>query len=254
MLKSDIFISDIMAFDILQSIVKKCLMSKEHISCYLFGSYAKDTPTKSSDIDLLLLYDENSKEYSSVRQLSDEIKCVFAKHEKYCQPILGCINNINDDSHILFRQYINYGILLYGRDIRCQMNNESKEELRALEYYKYWVPLYQKKIVLLEQILIIDKKVPLDIYWQYLFLIVYWYAKAQLCLINKHHSLNNYSLVYIYSSLMNTNLSTQELETLNILQKNRDLFKDVLPLVNEESSLVKHFNIIKKVIQCVSNN
>jgi len=254
MLKSDIFISDIMAFDILQSIVKQCLMNEEHISCYLFGSYAKKTPTKSSDIDLLLIYDKNSRVYSSVLQISDEIKKVFAEHEKYCQPILGCTNNINDDNHILFRQYINYGILLHGRDIRCQMNDESKEELMALEYYKYWVPLYQKKIVLLEKVLIIDQRIFLDIYWQYLFLIVYWYAKAQLCLIYKHHSLNNYTLVYIYSSLMHTNLSIQEIETLTILQKYRDLFKSDEPLVYEKSSFVKHFNIVKKVIQCASKN
>ena len=134
-----------MSRDTIKQITRDILKPYKDISCYLFGSYAKRTPSKSSDIDLLLIFDKTKRDYNLIRKISASLQGEFARNQKYCQPIHGYLNKINEDSHILFRQYINYGILLSGPDIGVNMNCESEEALRTLEYSQYWTPMYQQK-------------------------------------------------------------------------------------------------------------
>jgi len=63
MVESRLFISDINSIDTIKQIILDTLKQYEDISCYLFGSYAKGTPFKSSDIDILLIFDKTKRDY-----------------------------------------------------------------------------------------------------------------------------------------------------------------------------------------------
>jgi len=181
MLVSDdaLTVSDIISLQNIKDICRDTLKNHPDISCYLFGSYAKNKPTIYSDIDLLLLFDENIYDYKTICNIKNELQSSFKLINKYCNPIYGYKNNINNDSSILLRQYIHYGILISGQDMLPLMKKESQEQLKKLEYSNYWTPMYLKKLETIKHM--IDNDLDLDdssLAWQYLFLSTYWYAKA----------------------------------------------------------------------------
>ena len=47
---------DIVSIDFIKKEIETILKDFDDVGCYLFGSYAKGTPTIYSDIDLLLLF------------------------------------------------------------------------------------------------------------------------------------------------------------------------------------------------------
>ena len=98
------------------------------------------------------------------------LESAFKDIEKYCRPIYGYLDKIDDDSSILFRQYIFYGVLIYGDDIKLVMKRESNEELKALEYSHYWMPMYLNKMQQIEDICSSKLVSPYNsLNWQYLF-------------------------------------------------------------------------------------
>jgi len=193
-----LIISPVISHQEIKKVCQSILENYPDISCYLFGSYAKGTPTETSDIDLLILFDKETYEYKTIFKIKDLLHDSFLAIEKYCNPIYGYRNNINNDSSILFRQYVHYGILLSGQNILPLMKNETVSELKSLEYTHYWTPMYMKKTEILEQMIKSNMDVESSsLTLQYLFLIAYWYAKAKLTLVDKQNSLNNFSLLYI---------------------------------------------------------
>ena len=226
------------------------LKNCEGLSCYLFGSYAKAKAKQSSDVDLLLLMDKKRYDYRAVHKIQDTLEDAFAKIEKYCRPIYGYVENINNDSSILFRQYIGYGVLMYGDDLQESMRQETQERLQALEYSHYWMPMYLKKMQQLEEIY--DTKIFSSygsLCWQYLFLSIYWYAKAQLTLVNKQNSLNNFTLVYIYTELLHFSLNQEEYKCLELVQRHRNNYRKGEELESENISFYDNFMLIKEMFK-----
>ncbi|MEA3512990.1 MAG: hypothetical protein U9R37_05260 [Campylobacterota bacterium] len=80
--------------------------------------------------------------------------------------------------------------------------------------------------------------------WEFLYLIVYWNAKAQLTLIDKQHSLNEYTLDFIYTTLLQKACTTEVLYTLNLLQKYRDKIRNDDYFDIEFESIERHFNLV----------
>jgi len=222
-----LLVSDVISLEEIEKVVQALLKDYDALSCYLFGSYAKGGATKSSDVDLLLLFSKEKYNYQFIHMLQDILESAFAEIKKYCRPIYGYIESIDNDTSILFRQYIGYGVLMYGGDIKQVMKKETQLELEALEYSHYWRPMYLKKMQLLED-LSKEKSLAYDssLTWQYLFLALYWYAKAELTLINRQNSLNDFRLTYIYSELLKITLNEQEYECLHFIQANRESYKN----------------------------
>jgi len=246
-------ISDVISLQNIKDICKDILENHPDISCYLFGSYAKGSPNRVSDIDLLLLFDKEIHNHTIICQIKDALQDSFSAIEKYCSPIYGYKKNINSDSSILFRQYIHYGILLSGQNILPLIKNETLRKLKSLEYTHYWTPMYLSKIEILEQVL----KSSIDVgssslAWQYLFLIAYWYAKAQLTLVDKQNSLNNFSLLYIYEDLLEMVPSSQQKKVLNIVQKKRENYRNCEYFEAIDISIVECFESIKSLQKSAS--
>lgn len=248
-MEDKLLVSDIISIELIKDTVENILHNYDDISCYLFGSYAKGTPTSTSDIDLLLIVDKEKYSYDLIRKIKSEIKNSFEQIIKYCDPIYGYNDRINHDSHILFRQYVNYGVLLYGLKMGESMNKESISELKQLEFSRYWTPMYKKKITDIEYC--INQKINIDsssIMWQYLYLVLYWYAKAQLTLMNKQNSLNNFTLEYIYVKLLQINLNHDELNYLQIVQNHRDVYINYSDIELEDCSFIESFKFVQSVI------
>lgn len=244
-------ISKIITLTLIKEILVKSIGDFDDVSCYLFGSYAKGKPTTASDVDILLLFDKNRYDYDLVCKVQTQIHDGFKQINKFCQPIYGYTKDIDKDEYILFRQYVNYGVHLYGLDIKSIMKRESKEKLKELEFSNYWTPMYLKKIKLLDQLVENDLDIDdivVTIKWQYLFLITYWYAKAQLTLADKQYSLNNFTLLYIYTELMNVCLTSKQKETLDYIQKQRDHYENFEDMQSQSVSFVQSFVLIKEMI------
>lgn len=75
-------------------------------------------------------------------------------------------------------------------------------------------------------------------------MIVYWNAKAELTLIDKQHSLNEYTLDFIYTHLLEKKYSKEVLYTLNLLQECRDKIRNDDYFDIEFESIEKNFNIV----------
>ncbi len=234
----------------IEDLTIKTLSNFTNVSCYLFGSYAKSKAIYSSDIDLLLIFDREEYGFSKVQEVQNLLKNSFKEVGKYCQPIYGYKENINEDSSILFRQYINYGQYICGPDISKDMNCETSQELKELEYKSYWKPMYLKKVKTIDTFV----KSELDtgdslLLWQYLFLAAYWYAKAELTLVDKQHSLNDFTLVYIYKELMKFSLSLEEENTLEYIQTKRDQYKSFEYIDADNTSFSEKYIVVKNLIK-----
>ena len=83
-----------------------------------------------------------------------------------------------------------------------------------------------EKIRTLEYLLSVDKNIDdSSLAWVFLYLIVYWNGKAELTLVDKQHSLNEFTLIYIYTELLKKDCDHEILHTLNMLQYYRDQIK-----------------------------
>lgn len=245
-----LLISDIISLESIKNVCIRVLSSYPHVSCYLFGSYAKGSPNRASDIDLLLLFDREAHTYQIISQIKNALHDSFLAVEKFCNPIYGYKNRINSDSSILFRQYIHYGILVYGRSMLPLMKNETQEELESLEYTHYWRPMYLRKIKTIEQMIKSDIDLESSSFaWQSLFLIAYWYVKAELTLVDKQYSLNNFSLLYIYEDLLEINLDSQQKEVLNVVQKQREDYRACEYFQAPNISPAFCFDVIKAIVE-----
>ena len=243
-----LLVSDVVSLQVIEDICKSVLREYPDVSCYLFGSYAKGTPKRTSDIDLLLFFDKDTHNYQMIFEIEEQLRECFMGIEKCCNPIHGYKNSINSDHSVLFRQYVQYGVLLMGPDIAPFMKKESMEELNRLEYTHYWMPMYRKKIEILEWM--IESKMDIEensIAWQYLFLVAYWYAKAELTLVRKQNSLNRFSLVYIYEVLLENKLDSRQREVFEIVQKQRDDFRNGEDFVKTNISFEECFEVVKGI-------
>jgi len=80
-------------------------------SVILFGSYAKGTETKESDIDLLVVSDENSIEKTALTfktKYNLSIKPVVIKPEDF--------KNIKTDNPSFYNDLLEFGIILDGTE------------------------------------------------------------------------------------------------------------------------------------------
>ncbi len=55
--------SNVISLQVIENICTSVLKDSPDVSCYLFGSYAKGTPKRTSDIDLLLFFDQDTHSY-----------------------------------------------------------------------------------------------------------------------------------------------------------------------------------------------
>jgi len=244
-----LLVSDVISLECIKDVCSSVLSSYPYVSCYLFGSYVKGKPNRVSDIDLLLLFDNDEHKYKMISQIKNALHDSFLAIEKFCNPIYGYKNSINSDSSILIRQYIHYGILVSGQNILPLMKNETQEELKSLEYTHYWKPMYLSKIETIEQMIKSDIDLESNsLAWQSLFLIAYWYAKAELTLVDKQNSLNNFSLLYIYENLLEVILSFQQREVLTIVQKQRENYRTCDYFKVPNISLAYCFDVIKAIL------
>ncbi len=192
-------------------------------SCYLFGSYSKNKAGLFSDIDILLVF--NDVEYKDINTTISSCKKYFSALGYICNPIYTYIKYLKEDSNILIRQYIKNGILLFGDNLTNLLPYESDLQLQQKEYKDYWKANYLKKLEALKLIFKEDSIYRYDLlHWQYIYLVVYWYAKAQLTLKNKQHSLNEYTLIYIYENMLNKNISKEDKFFLNTTDTYRKKF------------------------------
>ncbi len=247
--------SDVISLQVIKDVCKNVLKDSPDVSCYLFGSYAKGTPKRTSDIDLLLFFDQDTHSYQAIFEIEEQLRERFLKIDKFCNPIHSYKNSINSDNGILFRQYVLYGSLLTGPDVTPLMKKESMEELNKLEYAHYWMPMYRKKIETLEWMMQskMDTKES-TVAWQYLFLIAYWFAKAQLTPVHKQNSLNRFSLEYIYEKLMEKQLDKHQRKALTILQKQRDDFQSGRYFSKTDISFEDCFTIVKDLVQTMEDS
>lgn len=79
----------------------------------------------------------------------------------------------------------------------------------------------------------------------------YWYAKAQLTLVDKQHSLNEHSLVYIYSELLRLDIDDDSFRTLELLQFYRSKIRSDDYLDIDFESFRHHFGVI---VRCLEHN
>jgi len=227
-------------------LISKTLINKNSLSCYLFGSYAKNKANEQSDVDVLLFFDRKQYDYKQILNLKATIKNEFEQIGIYCNPIYGYIENINDDKAVLLRQYIGYGVHLFGDDIKDIMMKETPQEQKQIEYEKYWRAMMFDKIRTLEYLVEVNPDIDQSsLSWQFLYLITYWNAKAELTLIDKQHSLNEYTLVFIYTELLQKDFCKEILNTLELLQIYRDKIRDDDYFDIEFELFVKHFEIVK---------
>ena len=244
---SSLYVSDVITADTIRKVTMDVIGELPDIYCILFGSYARGCADKSSDIDLLLFYDREKRDCHFMKNISEDMQSSFSNIDKFCKPIYSTIDNINSDNSILFRQYIKYGIVLQGLDIHKKVENESVRELRILEYEQYWTPAWQRKMETLEYFEKEGMNIDSKISWQYLFLLLYWYAKAQLTLQNMQYSLNRFTLSYIYEVMLHTRLNAEELEVLEFVQMKRDCFESACDYAGNEC-FTEYFAIAKDIL------
>ena len=232
--------------DQILSFVNEILYEKKHLSCYLFGSYAKSKENENSDVDILIIVDKKQYDYKQITKIKYEFRDKFKKIDIYCEPIFGYIENINEDKSVLFREYISYGKLLFGDDLFNKILQENAQERKHIEYEKYWQAMILEKIRTLEHLLEVDKNIDdSSLAWEFLYLVVYWNGKAELTLIDKQHSLNEFTLVYIYTELLKKDFDQEILYTLKMLQYYRDQIKSGEYFDIEFEPFKKHFEIVK---------
>ena len=147
------------SIDEIQKIVQHLLSENSDLSCYLFGSYAKNKATKTSDVDLLLILNKEVYSYRNISKIKNIIKKEFGNIGIYCDPIYSFIQYINEDKSVLFREYIGYGKLLYGDDISKVMVHESRQVQKQIEYEKYWTAMYLEKIKTVEYLVSKNKEI-----------------------------------------------------------------------------------------------
>ena len=192
-------------------------------SCYLFGSYSKNKADLFSDIDILLIFTD--QEYKNIYKIIRDYKKYFLDLGYICNPIYTYVKYLKEDSNILIRQYIKNGILLSGDNLSSLLPLETNLELQQKEYNDYWKANCLKKLKTLKQIFKEDSTNRYNLlHWQYVYLVIYWYAKAKLTLENKQHSLNEYTLVHIYENMLNKNISKEDEAFLNITDIYREMF------------------------------
>ncbi len=80
-------------------------------SAIIFGSYAKNTETKKSDIDLLCITSKNN-----VRKLANEFKTKYDLNIKVLIIKLSDFKNIKRYNLVFWNDLIEYGIILDGLD------------------------------------------------------------------------------------------------------------------------------------------
>lgn len=225
------------------------LSTNKLLSCYLFGSYAKGKQNENSDVDILIIVDKEQYEYKQITNIKEQIRNEFEKINIYCEPIFGYIQNINEDKSILFREYIGYGKLLFGNDLSTEILQETAQEQKQIEYEKYWRAMMFEKIRTLEYLVSVDKNIDdSSLAWEFLYLIVYWNGKAELTLVGKQHSLNEFTLIYIYTELLKKDFDYEILHTLSMLQYYRDQIKSGEYFDIEFESFNTHFTIVKNKI------
>lgn len=230
-------------------IIYQVLSTNKSLSCYLFGSYAKGKQNENSDVDILIIVDKEQYEYKQITNIKEQIKNEFEKINIYCDPIFGYIQNINEDKSILFREYIGYGKFLFGNDLSTEILQETAQEQKQIEYEKYWRAMMFEKIRTLEYLVSVDKNIDdSSLAWEFLYLIVYWNGKAELTLVDKQHSLNEFTLIYIYTELLKNDFDYETLHTLNMLQYYRDQIKSGEYFDIEFESFNTHFTIVKNKI------
>ena len=227
-------------------IINKVLSTNKSLSCYLFGSYAKGKQSENSDVDILIIVDKEQYDYKQITNLKEQIRNEFEKINIYCDPIFGYIQNINEDKSILFREYIGYGKLLFGDDLFTVILQETPQEQKQIEYEKYWRAMMFEKMRTLEYLVGVDKNIDdSSLAWEFLYLVVYWNGKAELTLADKQHSLNEFTLIYIYTELLKKDFDHEILHTLKMLQYYRDQIKSGEYFEIEFESFKKHFEIVK---------
>ena len=176
-----------------------------------------------SDIDILLVF--NDIKYRDINSTISSYKKYFSILGYICNPIFTYVKYLKEDSNILMRQYIKNGIFLIGDKLTNLLPFESDLQLQQKEHEYYWKANYIKKLETLRIIFKEDRVYRYDLlHWQYVYLVIYWYAKSKLTLINKQHSLNEYTLIYIYESMLNKNISEADKEFLNITDMYRKIF------------------------------
>lgn len=221
-------------------------------SCYLFGSYSKDTANLFSDIDILLIFKDTT--HKQIDQTIIVFKKYFQELGYICNPIYTYSTYLRKDSNILIRQYIKNGTLLFGDDLSLLLPFESNEELKQKEYKDYWQANYLRK---LETITIVlnDKNERYNILdWQYIYQVLYWYAKAELTLLNKQNSLNEYTLNYIYQVLLNKDLESKCIDFLTLVDSYREKFHNEEYVEEDISNPKESLQYLLKLIEKEDKN
>ena len=178
--------------------------------------------------------------------MKEQIKNEFEKINIFCEPIFGYHQNINEDKSVFFREYIGSGKLLFGDDLSNVILKETPQEQKQIEYEKYWRAMMFEKMRTLEYLASVDKNIDdSSLAWEFLYLVVYWNGKSELTLIDKQHSLNEFTLNYIYKVLLKKDFDDEILHTLNMLQYYRDQIKSGEYFDIEFESFKKHFEIVK---------
>lgn len=192
-------------------------------SSYLFGSYSRNSANLFSDIDILLIFGDI--EYKQIGKIVQKYKNYFYNLGYVCNPIYSYSKYLENDSNILIRQYIKNGIFLFGDDFKSSLPYESDKQLAKKEYKNYWQSNYLRKLETIKVILNDNNSYDI-LTWQYIYQVLYWYAKAELTLQNKQHSLNEYTLNYIYQVLLNKKLNSKYIDFLEMVDKYRENFYD----------------------------
>ena len=143
----------------------------------------------------MIIVDKEQYEYKKITNIKEQIRNEFEKINIYSEPIFGYIQNINEDKSVLFREYIGYGKLLFGDDLSTVILQETPQEQKQIEYEKYWRAMMFDKMRKLEYLANEDKNIDdSSLAWEFLYLVVYWNGKAELTLVDKQHSLNEFTL------------------------------------------------------------
>lgn len=216
------------------------------LSCYLFGSYSKNRANLFSDIDILLIFDE--LKYEDAQNVISAYKEYFFAQGYICNPIYSYEKNLNNDNNILIRQYIKSGILLFGN--KPNLPYESDEELKQKEYGDYWKVNYLRKINQLKAIFEQDnyrERYEL-LEWQYIYLVIYWYAKSELTLTDRQHSLNEYTLHYIYKKLLSVDLDKKQIDLLDRVDRHRNSFYDEKCSMDDTDNPKEYFDLMMELI------
>ena len=126
---------------------------------------------------------------------------------------------------------------------------ENAQERKHIEYEKYWRAMMLEKLRTLDYLLEVDKNIDdSSLAWEFLYLIVYWNGKGELTLIDKQHSLNEFTLKYIYTVLLKKDFKKEVLHTLEILQNYKEKIRSGEHFDIEFESFAVHYAIVKNRI------